>query len=174
MENEAEFIDLEEIEIISKSQQKRESEEIKKLGRRLTELTSDQLARIPLDQPVIDAIELAHKISNKRSALKRHFQFIGKLLRARDCDEIFTAVEKIDNSNNIAIQLHHQAEFWRDEMMSKGNEAINSFVDQFTGADRQNLRQLLRNHSGAKNDAKRTQHFRELYKSIKQTIDQSI
>ena len=81
MQNEAEF---EPEEIVSKSQLKRESHALQDLGKRLVALSKDQLARIPLDDQLLEAIDLAHRIQNKRSALKRHYQYLGKLLRARD------------------------------------------------------------------------------------------
>ena len=66
MENEAEF---DEIDVVSKSQLKRDSQAIQDLGKRLATLSAAQLARIPLDEPVLEAIALAHRIQNKRSAL---------------------------------------------------------------------------------------------------------
>jgi len=176
MENDASFDDEEDIEIISKSQQKRESQEITKLGKRLVELSATQLAELPIDEPVREAIALAHKIQNKRAALKRHYLFLGKLLRARDTDEIFAAVERFDNASQIEIQRHHAAERWRDKILDQGLEAIERFVQELTksaqiNADRQHLRQLWRNYNSAKTDAKKLQHARLIYKDIKRLLD---
>lgn len=93
MENEAEF---DEIEYVSKSQLKRESHALQDLGKKLVALPADQLSRIPLDDPLLEAISLAKRIQNKRSALKRHYQFLGKLLRARDTDPIYAALIEIE------------------------------------------------------------------------------
>jgi ribosome-associated protein len=172
MENEEEFEDLEEIDVVSRSQLKRESLEIKKLGIRLTELSTTKLATIPLDEPVLEAIALAHKIQNKRSALKRHYQFIGKLLRTRDLGEILSAVDRLDRADHLSIQKHHQAEMWRDNILASGNAAIDQFMEQFDSGDRQKLRQLSRNYDTAKTDSKKTQQAREIYKTVKYAIDQ--
>ena len=171
MENDANIDDTDEIEIISKTQLKRESKDIQKLGKRLTELNAAQLAHIPLDEPVLEAIALAHRIQNKRSALKRHFQFLGKLLRARDTDEIFAAVERFDKIGQIEIQRHQQAERWRDQILEQGLDAIETFVEQQSTADRQRLRQLWRNYSHAKSPEKKIQHARLIYKDVKQVLD---
>jgi len=168
MENEAEF---DEIENASKSQLKRDSHAIQDLGKRLVALPADHLARIPLDDVVLDAIALAHRIHNKRSALKRHYQFLGKLLRARDTEIIFAALAEIDNESQHSIQKHHRAERWRDRIIEQGNEAIEALLAEVDRADRQKLRQLWRNHQHAKTDAKRVQHARLLYKEIKQSLD---
>jgi len=171
MENDADNDATDEIEIVSKSQLKRESQNIQNLGKRLTELTPAQLHSLPLDEPVLEAIALAHKIQNKRSALKRHFQFLGKLLRARDTKALFAAVERFDKISQIEIQRHQQAERWRDQILQQGLDAIEAFVEQQTGADRQKLRQLWRNYSHAKSDSKKIQNARLIYKDIKQVLD---
>ena len=167
MENEAEF---DEIEYVSKSQLKRDSQAIQDLGKRLVALSAEQLARIPLDEPVREAIALAHRIQNKRSALKRHYQFLGKLLRARDTDAISAALAEIDNEGQQAIHRHHRAERWRDRIIDEGANAIEALIEEVAQADRQKLRQLWRNHAHAKTDAKRVQHARLLYREIYQAL----
>jgi len=168
MENEAE---IDEIESISKSQLKRDSHALQDLGKRLAAMPADQLARIPLDEQLTEAIALARRIQNKRSALKRHYQFIGKLLRARDTDPITTALSEIDLESQQSIQLHHRAERWRDRIIDQGNPAIDALIDEIKNADRQKLRQLWRNHANANTDSKRIQHSRLIYKEIKQSLD---
>ena len=168
MENEAEF---DEIEYVSKSQQKRESQAIQDLGKRLAALPAEQLARIPLDEPVLEAIQLAHRIQNKRSALKRHYQFLGKLLRKRDTDAIFAALAEIDHDSQQSIQRHHRAEQWRDRIVAEGADAIEALIDEVDRADRQKLRQQLRNIQHARSDDRRNQHTRLMYREIYQSLD---
>lgn len=162
--------ETDEIEYVSKSQLKRDSHAIQDLGKRLAALPAEHLARIPLDEPVLEAIALVHRIQNKRSALKRHYQFLGKLLRARDTDAILAALSDIDNESQHAIQRHHRAEHWRDRILAEGADAIEAFVAEIASADRQKLRQLWRNHQHAASDARRTQHSRLLYKEIHQSL----
>ncbi len=168
MENEAEF---DQIEYVSKSQLKRDSHALQDLGKRLAALPDDHLARIPLDDELREAIELARRIQNKRSALKRHYQFIGKLLRARDPDPIRAALAEIDQQSQQSIQRHHRAENWRDRILEQGADVIDALLLELPSADRQKLRQLWRNHAHANSDAKRTQNARLLYKEIKQALD---
>ena len=155
---------INEAEITSKTQLKRESHAIKDLGKKLASLSADQLAHIPLDEVVLEAITLAQRIQNKRSALKRHYQFLGKLLRARDTDPIFAALDELERESQQSIQRHHRAETWRDRIVAEGNDAINEFIEQKPQADRQKLRQLWRNNSHATNDSKKAQHSRLIYK----------
>jgi ribosome-associated protein len=171
MENEINNDALEDIELVSKTQLKRESHEIQKLGKRLAALPAEQLARIPLDEPVRDAIALAHKIQNKRSALKRHHQFIGKLLRARDTEAIFTALEQLELSSQNQIQRHHRAEYWRDEIIDRGSDAIEQYLAGQTNVDRQKLRQLWRNYDSVKTEARKNHFARLIYREILQGLE---
>jgi len=166
-QNEADF---EEIEYVSKSQLKRDSLALQALGKQLVALSNEHLARIPLDAPVLEAIELAKRIRNKRSALKRHYQYLGKLLRARDPEPIQAALAEIENEANHSIRRHHRAEHWRDRILADGNTAIDALLDETPAADRQKLRQLYRNWQKAPDDSKRTQDSRLIYKEIFQAL----
>lgn len=168
MENEAEFDD---IEYVSKSRLKRESHALQDLGKRLVGLSGDHLAGMPLDDALREAVDLARKIQNKRSALKRQYQFIGKLLRARDPEPIYAALQALDHQSQHSIQKHHRAEHWRDRIVDSGESAIDALLEELPEADRQKLRQLWRNHHNAKTDAKKTQQSRLIYKEIKSTLD---
>ena len=166
-QNEADF---EEIEYVSKSQLKRDSLALQALGKQLTALSPEHLARIPLDAQLLEAIELARRIQNKRSALKRHYQFLGKLLRARDPEPIRAALAEIEREGSDSIRRHHRAEQWRDRILAEGNAAIDALLDETPGADRQKLRQLYRNYEKAPDDNKRTQHARLVYKEVFQAL----
>lgn len=168
MENEAEF---EENEQVSKSQLKRDSHAIRDLGKQLAALAPELLARIPLDEPVLEAIALAQRIQNKRGALKRHYQFLGKLLRARDTEAIVAALAEIDNASQQSLQKHHRAERWRDRIVEQGIDAIEALLAEIENADRQKLRQLWRNLQHAKSDSRRIQHARLLYREIYSSLD---
>ena len=168
MENEAE---IDEIEYVSKSQLKRESHALQDLGKQLAALPAEQLLRIPLDEQLSEAIALARRLQNKRSALKRQYQFIGKLLRSRDPAPILSALEAIDSDSREAIQRHHLAERWRDRILDEGAAAIDALLVDRPSADRRKLRQLWRNHRQAATDARRKQQSRLVYQAIRDALD---
>ena len=170
MENEIKNEALEEIELASKTQLKKESHEIQKLGKRLVELSSEQLNKIPLDEPVLEAIALAHKIQNKRSALKRHYQFLGKLLRVRNTEVISEAINRLNQSSQAQIKRHHRAELWRDNIIDRGIEAIEEYLGVHTDTDRQKLRQLWRNYNGVKTEERKTHFARLIYREVLQGL----
>jgi ribosome-associated protein len=137
---------LDDIEYVSKSQLKRDSKALQALGKKIATFNDEQLASLQLDSKLHDAILLARKLGNKRGALKRHFQYIGKLLRSMDAEPIIDAVARIEQHDHASHQRFHQVERWRDRVVTEGESAINEFCAQHPETDRQRLRQLWRNH----------------------------
>ena len=154
-------------EWVSKSQLKRDSEALKLLGKKLCTLNSEQLARVPLDNKLQDAINLAHKLSNKRGALKRHYQFIGKLLRSIDAGPIQKAVADLEQSQLKTVQHFRSLENWRDRILEEGDPAIQEYCEQHQQSERQNLRQLYRNFQQAKDEKQKTRFARLLFKVLR-------
>jgi ribosome-associated protein len=169
-ETEAPIEDSEEdSELISKSQLKRESQALQDLGKKLCHFNAEQLAKIPLDDKLTDAIALAHRLVNKRGALKRHYQYIGKILRNVDVEPIFEAVEAIENKDQRNKQVYKELEYWRERILNEGDPAINECCTQYPELERQQLRQLWRNHKSAK-DEKKTQIARHLFRELQACI----
>lgn len=135
-------IDLEDEEIIyvSKSEIKRDAEALKKLGVELVNLSKNEIAKIPLDEDLVYAIELAQKI--KKEGYRRQIQYIGKLLRSRDIEPITLALDKLKNRHNQQVALFHRLEKLRDELIETGD--AESIMELFPSADRQQLRTLAR------------------------------
>lgn len=155
----------EDIEIISKSQLKRDSQALQDLGKQISHYNAEQLSRIPLDEKLKDAIALAHKLANKRGALKRHYQYIGKLLRNVDVEPIFQAVDLIEDRDQRSKLVFKKLENWRERILNEGDTAINECCSQYPELDRQQLRQLWRNHKQAK-DEKKSQIARQLFREL--------
>lgn len=159
----------EEFELISKSQLKRESQALQDLGKKLCHLNAEQLAKIPIDDKLKEAIALAHRLVNKRSALKRHYQYIGKILRSEDAEPIFNAVEAIENRDQHNKQHFKELEYWRERILNEGDPAINDCCNKHPELDRQQLRQMWRNHKLAR-DEKKSQIARQLFRELQACI----
>jgi ribosome-associated protein len=157
------------IELVSKTQLKRDAKALQALGKQICAYNDEQLDRIPLDDSLRDAVFLARKLVHKRGALKRHYQFIGKLLRNSDVEPIIAAVDAIEDSENQGKRLFKLVETWRDRILKEGNSAINEYCDAHPQCDRQQLRQLWRNYHHANHD-KRHAIVRHLFRELKANI----
>lgn len=156
---------------ISKSQIKREMHALQALGEELIALSPAARAKIPLDDQLQDALELADKLAKKREALRRHIQFIGRLMREREdqLDAIEQALAIIRNTNQAATRQFHKVETWRDKLLSD-NDAVTTFVAEYPDADIQQLRQLIRNAKKEQEKQQPPKAYRELFQLIKPLI----
>ncbi|PXZ04547.1 ribosome biogenesis factor YjgA [Gilliamella apicola] len=132
--------DDEDIIYVSKSEIKRDAEVLKKLGVELVNLSKNEIAKIPLDEDLLYAVELAQKI--KKEGYRRQIQYIGKLLRSRDIEPITLALDKLKNRHNQQVAQFHRLERLRDELIDTGD--AESIMELFPSADRQQLRTLAR------------------------------
>ncbi|MBK4275699.1 DUF615 domain-containing protein, partial [Enterobacter cloacae] len=105
---------------VSKSEIKRDAEELKRLGAELVDLGKNALDKIPLDTDLRDAIELAQRI--KKEGRRRQLQLIGKMLRNRDVDPIRQALDKLKNRHNQQVALFHKLEQIRDRLIDDGDD----------------------------------------------------
>ncbi|UTU48045.1 ribosome-associated protein [Mergibacter septicus] len=158
----------EEIIWVSKSELKRDAEELKQLGAKLIALPEATLAKIPLDDQLLDAIQLARRL--QRESLRRQLQFIGKLLRKCDTDPIYAVLEQIENKHNQQKVLFHQLEQLREQLVADNESAKAVFSQLSTDypmLDRQHLRNLIRMVHKEKAQNKPPKAFRELFQYLK-------
>lgn len=167
MLNENNNPDDQDIEITSKSQLKRDSHDLQKFGKTLVALKPDQLEDLDLPETLLYALFEAQKILNKRSALKRQYQFIGKILRNIDLDPIFARYNRLANKTEINNKIQQQADYWRDQILLNGNDSINEFIESLTvSCDRQQLRQLSRNVQTAKKETQKSTYTKQIFKVL--------
>ena len=157
--------DQEEIIWVSKSEIKRDAEDLKQLGEKLVNLTKANLTKVPLDDSLKDAIELAQRL--QKEARRRQLQYIGKLLRSIDAEPIREALEKIENKHNQQQAMLHKLEILRDELVVKGDAALTDLLNEHPSADRQHLRNLIRAAQKEKEQNKPSKAYREIYQILK-------
>ena len=161
--------DQEEIIWVSKSEIKRDAEDLKQLGeKKLVNLTKANLTKVPLDDSLKDAIELAQRL--QKEARRRQLQYIGKLLRSIDAEPIREALEKIENKHNQQQAMLHKLEVLRDELVAKGDTALTDLLNEHPSADRQQLRNLIRAAQKEKEQNKPSKAYREIYQILKTLI----
>ncbi|MDY4504895.1 MAG: ribosome biogenesis factor YjgA [Holdemanella porci] len=161
----------EEIIWVSKSEIKRDAEELKKLGSKLVELTQANLDKIQLDETLLDAVNLARR--SRLEAKRRQLQFIGKLLRSATEDEINhirESLDKIENKHNQQQAMLHKLELLRDELVEQGDDALTKLLDEHPDADRQHLRNLIRSAQKEKAQNKPPKAYRDIYQYLKALI----
>jgi len=131
---------------------KRESTELQKLGEELLTLRADFMARLDLPEKLVEAVAECKRITNFEG-IRRQMQFIGKLMRKLEDskhDEIRAALEEQHMPSAKETMLLHQAEQWRDRLVAD-DDAVGQWITLSPSTDSQNLRALVRQ---ARKDAK--------------------
>jgi ribosome-associated protein len=129
----------------SKTDLKRESTELQKLGEALLTLRGDLMERLALPDKLVDALAEAKRITNFEGK-RRQMQYVGKLMRGLD-EQMLQAVrdaldEQHQGSARESLSLH-QAEQWRDQLIAS-EEALDQWMTEHPQTDSQQLRALVR------------------------------
>ena len=151
----------------SKTQVKRELHALVDLGERLTTFKPDLLNRLPLTDALRRALADAPK-HTANIARKRHILFIGKLMRDQDIDAILTLIDQLDASTRQYNERFHGLERWRDRLLVGDDAVLDSFVGDYPEADRQHLRQLIRQAQHEAAQSKPPAASRKIFKYIRE------
>ncbi|RLV59023.1 ribosome-associated protein [Parashewanella curva] len=131
-------------EYISRTEFKHESAEIQKFGEQLAALSKKQLQMMELDEFLFDNLVKVKTIKPKTEAYRRQMQYIGKLMRTADLDEVKQKFQKLHLlTGNETIQVQ-KFERIRDEVLAEGDSKIHELISEHPQLDRQKLRQLVR------------------------------
>jgi len=129
-------------EELSKSALKREMHSLQSLGEALLELNAKQRQRFPLSDELIDALDETKRIT-KREALRRHKQFIGKLMRQEpEIETIQSLFEELQNANSVNSQAFKALEKMREKLIKGDKTELGEVMDRYPNIDRQQLRHL--------------------------------
>lgn len=153
----------------SKSQRKRDADDLQALGVQLTELGPAELDALPLPENLRDAIDLAKRIT-AHGGLYRQRQYIGKLMRKADVAAIRAALDARDLEQRLAARDFHRLEAWRDRLVAEGEPAIAALLATEPRLNAKRLRSLVL-EARAQRDADRPPvAARALFKLLREAL----
>jgi ribosome-associated protein len=129
----------------SRTDLKRESTELQKLGEDLLTLRADLMARLDLTEKLKDAVLEAKRITNFEGK-RRQMQFIGKLMRLVDPTVLQTVRDALTEQHSGSAHdnlVLHLSETWRDRLLAH-DDALGEWLTKCPGTDSQQLRALIR------------------------------
>ncbi len=129
----------------SRTDLKRESAELQKLGEELLTLRADLLERLELSEKLKDAVLEAKRITNFEGK-RRQMQFIGKLMRLVDPAVLETVRAALTEQTSGSAQenlILHLAETWRERLLG-AEDAFGDWLAQHPDTDSQQLRAMIR------------------------------
>ena len=156
---------------------KKESDALQKLGEDLLTLRAELLTKLELPDKLVDGVAEAKRITNFEGK-RRQMQFIGKLMRKLDpakWDEIRAALEEQHMPSVQETMMLHQAEQWRDRLIAD-DDAVGQWLNLSPDTDSQQLRALVRQ---ARKDAKpekpgeavrHGRSYREIFQLVREAL----
>jgi len=154
----------------SKSQVKRDCNHLTELGEEILKLKADDLNSLELPDELQAAITTALKIKS-RSGLKRQRQYIGKLLRSTDHEDIEAQLKKIQHRHDTNTAAFKRLEKWRDSLIENDKAMLSEVISRFPQLDRQHLNQLIRVAHKEKELNKPPAASRKLFKYLRDLED---
>jgi ribosome-associated protein len=150
----------------NKTQIKKEMAALFALSEEMSELSASQLKYLELPENIHKAVVEVSGMPHK-GARKRLLKFIAGQLHKIDVEPILEKLARMKNKSAHAVREHHIVERWRDHLIAGGNETLTELLNEHPQADRQQLRQLLRNAQKEAEAAKPPKSSRLLYRYLK-------
>ena len=159
----------------SRSQNRRDALDVLALGETLVAMSAAQLARLPIPEDLLPHIRESQRMTS-HGARKRQIAFLAKQMRKLD-DEALDAIRDAMSKDGEAARREtaalHRVEALRDALLGDdGDAALTALLAAHPQADRQQLRQLLRNVREERAKNKPPRAFRELFRVLRELLAQ--
>ena len=151
----------------NKTQLKKDMAVLFALGEEISELSETQILSLELPDNLHKAVVQVSGMPHK-GARKRLLKYIAGQFHKIDVTPIQDKLARMKNKSAHAVREHHIVERWRDRLIAEGNEALTELLDEQPHADRQMLRQLLRNAQKEAEAEKPPRSSRLLYRYLKE------
>ena len=156
----------------SRSEQRRAALDVLALAQQLVALSAAQLAKLPIPEDLLPHIRDTQRIAS-HVAHKRQLAFLAKQMRREDdatLDAIRDALDAGGEAGRRETALLHRVEGWRDRLLADGDLALADLLVEHPDADRQHLRQLVRNAIEERNRNKPPHAARELFRALRELM----
>ena len=156
----------------SRSQQRRDALDVLALAGQLATLEPGRLAKLPVPEHLLPHIAEARRITS-HIARKRQLAFLAKQMRREDDEALDAIRDALDAGGEAAKQetaLLHRAERWRERLLAEGDDALAELLAEFPQADRQQLRQLVRNAVEERKRNRPPKAYRELFREVRDLL----
>lgn len=152
----------------SKSEAKRHSNELQKLGEQLVDAPRDRVKRVEMPEDVKEAILTCQSITNHEGR-RRALQFVGKKMRTLDEEEVAVIQRTIDSwkgASKAETAALHALERRREKLLTD-DKALTQLLEENPELDVQHLRTLIRNARKEQAENKPPKAYREIFQILK-------
>ncbi len=152
----------------SKSELKRQMNDLQKLGEQLVDEPRDRVKRVPMPEELRDAILMCQSITD-HGGRRRQLQFVGKMMRKLDEEEVAVIQRTIESWKGMSkaeTAALHALERRRDKLLAD-DKALTQLLEENPELDVQHLRTLIRNARKEQAENKPPKAYREIFQILK-------
>ncbi|MGZ3182724.1 MAG: ribosome biogenesis factor YjgA [Telluria sp.] len=152
----------------SKSEMKRQSDALQKLGEDLVDQPRDRVKRVPMPEDVRDAILECQNIKDHEGR-RRQLQFVGKKMRGLEPEEVAVIQRTIEGwrgASKADTAALHAIERKREKLLAD-DKALTALMQEYPDLDAQHLRTLIRNARKEQAENKPPKAYREIFQVLK-------
>lgn len=151
----------------SRSQKKRDATALQRMGEELVNLGPDMIKKAGIPPKLRDALLESFNIT-KHEARRRHFQYVGKLMREVNTDRVEELLENYREGRDANSATFQEIESWRDRLLEGDNDLLQELVEMLPKMDVQHVRQLIRNAIKEKETNKPPKNSRTLFRLLRE------
>lgn len=159
----------------SRSQKKRESTVAQKIGETLANLPEPDLRKLAISEDLLDAI-LEWKRFPGHEAKRRQMQYIGRIMRDMDIEELETTLEDHLAPSREETQNLHAAEKLRDSLVNADDDELErklaALAEKYPGAPTARLRHCVIAARHERTAKKPPRAYRETFKLLRHVMMQ--
>jgi len=160
--------------VISKTQIKREMEALQALGKKLMGLSKSQQKKVEMSDTLRDAIAESDRIK-KHEAMRRHMQYIGRIMRTEDHEAIAARIELFDTTSAAHNKMFHQLENLRDALIGENGQSVQKeYLADNPNIEIQHFRQLVRLAQKEVSLNAKTTNRKKLFKLLREIQDKKL
>jgi ribosome-associated protein len=157
----------------SKSELKRQMNDLQKLGEQLVAEPRDRVKRVPMPEELREAILMCQSITNHEGR-RRQLQFVGKMMRKLDEEEVAViqrTIESWKGTSKAEAAALHALERRREKLLTD-DKALTQLLEEHPHLDVQHLRTLIRNARKEQAENKPPKAYREIFQILKDLAKQ--
>jgi len=151
----------------SRTQLKEDMKSLQQLGESIVRLPIERINKIDMPDVLRESILLA-KTLIKHGARRRQMQYIGTLMRKIDAEPIRRFVDDMNLGSKKESRKLQKLEKLREDLIHGKDGVMDKLLGKYPGADRQHLRQLVRNAVKEKEKQQPPKASRVLFKYLKE------
>ncbi|MEQ6884340.1 ribosome biogenesis factor YjgA [Salicola sp. Rm-C-2C1-2] len=158
-------------ELPTKSQAKREMQELRDLASALSGLPEERIHQLPASPAFIEQLLVIRTLADGEPQ-RRQIHYLGRQILEEDEQALRRAVAGQTAGTTEHTRRLHMAERWRERLIHEGKPALTEFMGRYPQSDGQHLRQLIRNAANQSGNGDRNSPRRRLFRYLRERIDE--